>query len=214
MCLGLPNNRLFDLEKSDMDSFYKFLLGDEIAKRSPAPELKVLMHAERAAWRKVALHMHEGLSLKTSLDKVMSNGLFWTREVYEKVESGPKGKGKDKGKAKAAWLAKNGKQEWYPNYEAVKEEGKGKGKGKAKAEAAAAARARSRTPTPGPAAAGGGKWPAVWAEANAQGQQFCKNFHLRSCAIKCGRSHNCPVYKTDGTVCNDGRHHPTKCPHA
>ncbi|CAE8737486.1 unnamed protein product, partial [Polarella glacialis] len=212
MCVwAFPNNRLFDLEKSDMDAFYKFLLGDEIAKRSPAPELKVLMHAERAAWRKVALHMHEGLSLKTSLDKVMSNSLFWTREVYEKVESGPKGKGKDKGKAKAAWLAKNGKQEWYPNYEAVKEEGKGKGKGKAKAEAAAAARARSRTPTPGPAAAGGGKWPAEWAEANAKGQQFCKNFHLRSCAIKCGRSHNCPVYKTDGTVCNDGRHRPTKC---
>ncbi|CAE8593290.1 unnamed protein product, partial [Polarella glacialis] len=194
--------QLFDLEKSDMDSFYKFLLGDEIAKRSPAPELKVRMHAERAAWRKVALHMHEGLFFKTSLDKVMSNSLFWTREVYEKVESGPKGKGK----AKAAWLAKNGKQEWYPNYEAVKEDvkGKGKGKGKAKAEAAAAARARSRTPTPGPAAAGGGKWPAEWAEANAKGQQFCKNFHLRSCAIKCGRSHNCPVYKTDGAACNDG----------
>ncbi|CAE8624621.1 unnamed protein product [Polarella glacialis] len=127
MCVwAFPNNRLFDLEKSDMDSFYKFLLGDEIAKRSPAPELKVLMHAERAAWRKVALHTHEGLSLKTSLDKVRSNSLFWTREVYEKVESGPKGKGKDKGKAKAAWLAKNGKQEWYPNYEAVKEEGKGR----------------------------------------------------------------------------------------
>ncbi|CAE8603238.1 unnamed protein product, partial [Polarella glacialis] len=87
MCVwAFPNNRLFDLEKSDMDAFYKFLLGDEIAKRSPAPELKVLMHAERAAWRKVALHMHEGLSLKTSLDKVMSNSLFWTREVYEKVE--------------------------------------------------------------------------------------------------------------------------------
>ncbi|CAE8588429.1 unnamed protein product, partial [Polarella glacialis] len=206
MCVwAFPNNRLFDLEKSDMDAFYKFLLGDEIAKRSPAPELKVLMHAERAAWRKVALHMHEGLSLKTSLDKVMSNSIFWTREVYEKGESGPKGKGKDKGKAKAAWLAKNGKQEWYPNYEAVKEEGKGKGKGTAKAEAAAAARARSRTPTPGPAAAGGGKWPAEWAEATAKGQQFCKNFHLRSCAIKCGRSHNCPVYKTDGTVCNGGR---------
>ncbi|CAE8641821.1 unnamed protein product, partial [Polarella glacialis] len=137
MCVwAFPNNRLFDLEKSDMDSFYKFLLGDEIAKRSPAPELKVLMHAERAAWRKVALHTHEGLSLKTSLDKVRSNSLFWTREVYEK-------------------------QEWYPNYEA---------------------------------------WPAEWAEANAKGQQFCKNFHLRSCAIKCGRSHNCPVYKTDGAL--------------
>ncbi|CAE8655241.1 unnamed protein product [Polarella glacialis] len=168
-----------------MNSFYKFLLGDEIAKRSPAPELKVLMHAKRAAWRKVALHMREGLSLKTSLDKVMSNSLFWTREVYEKVESGPKGKGKDKGKAEAAWLAKNGKQEWYPNYEAVKEDVKGKGKGKAKAEAAA--------------------WPAEWAEANAKGQQFCKNFHPRSCAIKCGRSHSCPVYKTDGAVCNDGK---------
>ncbi|CAE8582263.1 unnamed protein product [Polarella glacialis] len=174
MCVwAFPNNRLFDLEKSDMDSFYKFLLGDEIAKRPPAPELKVLMHAERAAWRKVALHMHEGLSLKTSLDKVMSNSLFWTREVYEK-------------------------QKWYPNYEAVKEDVKGKGK--AKAEAAAAARARSRTPTPGPAAAGGGKWPAERAEANAKGQQFCRNFHLRSCAIKCGRSRNCPVYKTDGTL--------------
>ncbi|CAE8628957.1 unnamed protein product, partial [Polarella glacialis] len=172
MCVwAFPNNRLFDLEKSDMDSFYKFLLGDGIAKRSPAPELKVLMFAERAAWRKIALHMHEGLSLKTSLDKVMANSLFWTREVYEKIESGPK----------------------------VKEDLKGKGKGKATAEAAAAARARSHTPTPGPAAAGGGKWPAEWADANAKGQQFCKNFHLRTCAIKCGRSHNCPVYKKDGT---------------
>ncbi|CAE8638495.1 unnamed protein product [Polarella glacialis] len=69
MCVwAFPNNRLFDLEKSDLDAFYKFILGDEIAKRSPAPPLHVLMYAERTAWRKIALLMHEGLSLKNCPD--------------------------------------------------------------------------------------------------------------------------------------------------
>ncbi|CAE8624882.1 unnamed protein product [Polarella glacialis] len=190
MCVGaFPNNRLFDLEKSDLDAFYKFLLGEKIAKRSPAPPLNVLMYAERTAWRKIALLTHEGLSLKTALNRIMASSLFWTREVYEKVSSEPNGKGK---KGKAAWLAKNGMTDWYTDYDKVKDTKVSKDKGKGKA-AAAAARDRSRTPKPAATTAGGGKWPAEWAESNAKGQQYCKNYHLRTCANGCGRSHNCPL---------------------
>ncbi|CAE8691722.1 unnamed protein product, partial [Polarella glacialis] len=134
---AFPNNRLFDLEKSDLDAFYKFLLGEDIAKRSPAPPLHVLMYAERTAWWKMALLIHEGLSLKTALNRIMANSLFWTRDIYEKVSSEPKGKGKK-------------------------------------------ARDGSRTPKPTATPAGGGKWPAEWAESNAKGQQYCKNYHLRT----------------------------------
>ncbi|CAE8656124.1 unnamed protein product [Polarella glacialis] len=85
MCVwAFPNNRLFDLEKSDLDAF-KFILGDEIAKRLPAPPLHVLMYAERTAWRKIAFLTHDGLSLKTALNRIMANSLFWIREVYEKA---------------------------------------------------------------------------------------------------------------------------------
>ncbi|CAE8640593.1 unnamed protein product, partial [Polarella glacialis] len=204
MCVwAFPNNRLFDLEKSDLDAF-KFILGDEIAKRLPAPPLHVLMYAERTAWRKIAFLTHDGLSFKTALNRIMANSLFWIREVYEKVSSEPKGKGK---KGKAAWLAKNGTADWYSEYDKAKE-AKRKDKGKGKAAAATAARDRSRTPKPGAAPAAGGKSPAEWAESNAKGLQYCKNYHLRTCANGCGRSHNCPVYKKDGSICNDGKHAP------
>ncbi|CAE8724902.1 unnamed protein product, partial [Polarella glacialis] len=80
MCVwAFPNNRLFDLEKSDLDSFYKFFLGDEIAKRSSVKERNERPHglpkpARSADW-------------------------------YSDYDKAKDAKGKDKGKGKAAAAA-------------------------------------------------------------------------------------------------------------
>jgi hypothetical protein len=61
MCMGIfPQFKQFDASKDDMDSFYKFLYGPDIASKSPAPTLRVLMITERKAWREIALLFHLG----------------------------------------------------------------------------------------------------------------------------------------------------------
>ncbi len=79
MHLGLPQFAL--------GNFFDFLMGPAIATRVPAPSLSVLMIAERKAWREVVLKMHRGETLETALSMAQQDGLFWTREVYERVNS-------------------------------------------------------------------------------------------------------------------------------
>ena len=72
--------------------------------------------------------------------------------------------------------------------------------------------------TKGPKGKGKGKpgqqsnWPAEYATTDARGKQYCR-LHILSnaCQGNCGRSHQCPVLKTDGTACN-GNHAVASCP--
>eukprot|EP00971_Amphidinium_carterae_P003948 78411-Amphidinium_carterae.2 len=68
-----------------LDRFYAFIDGPEISKRSPPPALVVMMRAERAAWRRISIALHEGSSLTDAIIKIQSDSLFWVREVYEHI---------------------------------------------------------------------------------------------------------------------------------
>jgi hypothetical protein len=86
MCTwAFPQFSQFNVTKTDMDEFYDFIYGSEIATRTPAPSLAVLMIAERKAWREVVLQMHKGTNLKEAIQNMRNNHLFWNREVYERI---------------------------------------------------------------------------------------------------------------------------------
>ena len=200
MCIwAFPQYKQFDLTERDLDDFYDFFLGPDIAGRLPAPPLAVLMESERKAWREITLLMHKEKTLKEALEHMRSNHLFWQREVYEKVThltaepalANPwrKGWGKSKGKQ---WLA----SDWQPS-----KGPKGKGKGHQKKGIAA----KGSFPT---------SWPSSYATRDAKGKEYCRNHILyNACQGGCGRSHQCPVVKSDGSVCN-GTHMATACPNA
>ena len=91
----------------DLDDWYDWFYGPEIAGRKPPPSETTLLWAERNAWRQICQLMADGATLKNSLKQMKENQLFWTREVYERImfqqlrsPREPKGKGKGKGKGK------------------------------------------------------------------------------------------------------------------
>ena len=108
MCLlAFPQFQQFDVCKSDLDDWYDWFYGPEIAGRKPPPSETTLLWAERNAWRQICQLMADGATLKNSLKQMKENQLFWTREVYERImfqqlrsPREPKGKGKGKGKGK------------------------------------------------------------------------------------------------------------------
>ena len=111
MCLlAFPQFQQFDVSKSDLDDWYDWFYGPEIAGRKPPPFETTLLWAERNAWRQICQLMADGATLKNSLKQMKENQLFWTREVYERImfqqlrsprEVKGKGKGKGKGKTKS-----------------------------------------------------------------------------------------------------------------
>ena len=66
-----------DTTMEDLDSFYGYILGREIAGRSPEPPLSSLIHAERNVWKEINLHITEGSTLKDAMTTMKTNGLFW-----------------------------------------------------------------------------------------------------------------------------------------
>jgi hypothetical protein len=87
MCLfAFPQFQQFNIGKQDMDSWYSWFHGPAMASRDPAPPVYVLIQAERNAWREILRLMYEGQDLKTAMQAVKSDLLFWQREVYEKIQ--------------------------------------------------------------------------------------------------------------------------------
>ena len=139
--------------------------------------------------------VYKGETLKSALETLRKDYLFWQREVYERIyhnKGGGKGKlSKSKGQGYRApyWSPESWKQIQDQKQWTGQQSGKGKGKGKKGAK-------------------DGGKapkdWPQGWATQNPRGVQVCGDFHIRkNCKGNCGRSHNCPVTK-DGWTCNTG----------
>ena len=50
-----------------------------------------------------------------------------------------------------------------------------------------------------------------WATAAPNGKQYCRNYQFGRCTGTCGRSHACPVLRTDGLPCN-ATHMARDCP--
>jgi hypothetical protein len=207
MCLfAFPQFQQFNIGKQDMDSWYSWFHGPAMASRDPAPPVYVLIQAERNAWREILRLMYEGQDLKTATQAVKSDLLFWQREVYEKIQPRssprlttrpPKGSHKGTHKGNQRQLQQRPTVSPYANPKGGKSrKGRGKGKDKGKGK-------------------GKNQWPQGWATTNPKGVAFCKNYHLKGeCQGQCGRSHNCPVMKKDGWICNAApeAHTPSECP--
>ena len=77
-------------------------IGEDIAGRKPPPSDTTLLFAERNAWRKIHEMVHQGTTLSDALKNIRGDFLFWQREVYEHLNTGPE-KGKSKSKAPKVW---------------------------------------------------------------------------------------------------------------
>ena len=90
------------ITKQELDDWYDWFYGEDIAGRYPPPTETTLMYAERNAWRKIHDLVHSGEQLGSAMKSIKTGLFFWTREVYERVSkasakgSMAKGKGKIK----------------------------------------------------------------------------------------------------------------------
>ncbi|CAE7402536.1 ppsC, partial [Symbiodinium microadriaticum] len=123
MCLlAFPLFTQFDVSKHDLDDWYDWFWGPDIAGRTPAPSEKTLLYAERNAWRSIHNLVFEGKSLKEAMLEIRADALFWTS-----LRKGEKGKPFARLPGKGSWKSK---QPW-PAYQPVfqpflKQNGKGK----------------------------------------------------------------------------------------
>ena len=167
--------------KEELDDWYAWFYGEDIAGRKPPPSDTTLLFAERNAWRKIHEMVHQGTTLSEALKNIRGDFLFWQREVYEHLNRAPE-KGKSKSKAPKVWQTQ---------WEKPKKGGKGSWPSGPTRRARAA---RGSPPTPPDSMA----VPLGFQES--QNRAYCRDHHLHNkCSGSCGRSHNCPVRK-DGWV--------------
>ena len=178
MCLSsFPQFTQFNVQFQDLEDWYCFFWGKDIADRKPPPSETVLLYAERHAWREIRNRVYEGSTLKEAMATQKADTLFWQREVYERLQKpqdrtqGPKGNTpstKGKGKTKPAGSpAQNQWSKGKPSQKGKSWKGTSKGKD--------------------------ANWPKNWATATPRGLQYCKDHLLRNkCPGNCGRSHGCP----------------------
>eukprot|EP00438_Fugacium_kawagutii_P024433 Skav202106 [mRNA] locus=scaffold1980:78609:79907:+ [translate_table: standard] len=197
MCMtAFPQFAVFDASYEDLELWYAWFWGKDIAERKPPPSEQVLMYAERNAWREIHNKVFEGKHLKAAMEEMKQDTLCWTREVYERLQSKSekgspakttKGRGKQQGGKSPSWTPQQ--TQWQKPRQDKGSKGKSKGQSK------------SKSPS----------WPSNWARTTPKGMQFCRDHLLHGkCPGNCGRSHGCSVLK-DGWICN-GNHHPDQCP--
>ena len=196
MCLiSFPQHPQLNVTKLDLDDWYEWFWGKDIAERKPSPSESTLVYAERNAWREIHNKVYEGATLKDATQDLRQDSLFWTREVYERCQtrSAPQHQREEEHRLVATAA---------PMVQGQVKSGRSPPKGKGKSKTKDKGKAKS-------------SWPSTWATAAPNGTPFCRDFHVRkACQGSCGRSHNCPVMK-DGWVCNapPGQHSPGNCPH-
>lgn len=199
--LSFPSMPRLNVTHADLEDWYRWFWGKDIADRRPPPSEQTLLWAERNAWREIHNLVYGGMGLKEAMDQIRRDTLFWTREVYESVlrQKGTKGSTYPSSPSRPA-KSKGRTPSWSPSqpqWNKAKSSPKGK--------------------TKGAMGAGKGKdseWPSNWAKVSPKGVQFCRDHFLKKkCPGNCGRSHNCPVMKNNW-VCNaaPSEHTPDQCP--
>ena len=218
---SFPQFPAFDVTWPQLEKWYEWLMGPEIGAKSNPPSPSVLLKAERKAWQWIDRKVQMGMKLSEAMEEIKNNSLFWQREVYEHckhlpptkggepkgggrgrsrtpwTKPWPKGKGKGKGAKNKSW-----QREWsrgrYKDNEEDHQGGGGKGQGKGH---------KGNKPE--------SKWPKNWASHNPKNIKFCAKFLLhKNCQGPCTMSHNCPVKRSDGYICNapPKNHTPENCP--
>eukprot|EP00971_Amphidinium_carterae_P321038 6381635-Amphidinium_carterae.2 len=142
-----------------------------------------MMRAERAAWRRVSILLHEGVSLPDAIQQVRQDSLFWVREVYEHIRPPS---------SSAQPLPPNKRMRMQPPQFAPSGKGVPKGKGKQKPLMDTS------------------KW-GTHDNAGLEICRNYHFGICKSPADKCRRSHLCPNLKLDGTTCS-GHHTASGCP--
>ena len=200
MCIAAnPQHGNIQVDKKVLDELYDFIEGPEIATRpNTRPTLAVMRQAERAAWKKICLHIHDNMTLTNAIGKVRTDSLFWAREVYEHIAK-PEQKGDQRGwKGDSKGKGKKGKSPSTPKGKGGKAKG-GKGKkGQQKGQQGGKGKRQQ---------------PGAWASAAQDGQRYCWKYAKGNCTGNCNMLHKCPVIKPDGYVCG-ARHSVANCPNA
>ncbi|CAK9030090.1 unnamed protein product [Durusdinium trenchii] len=95
---------------TDLDDWYEWFWGKDIAERRPPPPESTLVYAERNAWREIHNKVYEGATLKDAMQDLRQDSLFWTREVYERCQTRGNSqtpiKGKSKGQKGTTWTTR------------------------------------------------------------------------------------------------------------
>ena len=214
-----PTQTKLHITKAKLDKFYEFIYGTDLAGRSPPPPLAIMMYAERLAWRKISLLVHEDISLSDAIDEIRQNTLFWQHEVGDKCkwnkpsdEGGgwgngnsyrernrPKGKGKGYQKGKYKKPHHNDYHAVQYNYDGHNNDGGGypnhNGKGKG---------GKNGKGKDGKGKGGKNKGKGKWVSKTDKGQYYCYPHQHGTCnkGKNCPSSHNCPVDTGSGRGCN------------
>ena len=86
MCTtSFPQFAHFNATYQDLEDWYAFFWGKDIAERKPPPSETVLLYAERNAWRQIHNKVYEGATLKDAMSSLKDESLLWQREVYERL---------------------------------------------------------------------------------------------------------------------------------
>ena len=84
--LAFPSMPKLNATYQDLEEWYRWFWGKDIADRRPPPSENTLRWAERNAWREIHNLVYSGKTLKEAMESVRRDTLFWTREVYESVQ--------------------------------------------------------------------------------------------------------------------------------
>lgn len=214
----LPTIPVIQITKQDLDEYYNWFFGPEIAGRTPAPPLRVLENADLAAWRRIAIELHRGRDVKQALKDTKADAPFWQRDVYEKTLKGGSynqsyGKG-DQGYQRnqnQGWQKGEFYGQYGGGYNQSGKNAKGKGKkgknNKGKTGNNDKGKGKGKTTTfnnPPVSDALRGNWadkgPATsW---HPEGQKICRSFHTGACWGGCGASQShCPRMLSSGRHC-------------
>ena len=199
MCLiSFPQHPQFNVTKQDLDDWYEWFWGKDIAERKPSPSESTLVYAERNAWREIHNKVYEGATLKDATQDLRQDSLFWTREVYERCQTRSAPQSPTKKEVQKA------EEHRLVATAAPMVQGPGQIRALASQRQGEVQDKRQ------------GQDEVIMAFLLGHcGAPFCRDFHVRkTCQGNCGRSHNCPVMK-DGWVCNapPGQHSPGNCTH-
>lgn len=210
---SVPQFANLAITKTELDDWYDWFYGEDIAGRNPAPSESILLYAERNAWRKIHDMVHGGETLSSALRLIRQDLLFWQREVYERVNKAAlrptticmgKGKGNTKSKGKGYQAV------WQTQWQKPRK-GESKSMAYTKPSFPPSTKGKNRKGKE----KGKPNWPPHWAFKNPKGVAYCRDHLLyKSCAGQCGRSRNCPV-QVGGWVCDApaSAHSPEECPH-
>ena len=205
MSYAIPNSTKIAHKRSELTDYYDFFWGSTVAGQKPSPSLDTLMAADIAAWKRIAIEIHQDRTLPEALKLIKEDALFWVTEVTNKVKPsplGPMNPGHQNSSIHPAWLLP---PPWPKGGPGRGPKGKGRGRGGANP-----GRGRG-IPTAQPIsipkavldniAASGPK-----TKNHPAGQPICRNFLFNRCWGKCGRLHGiCPRKLPSGEYCY--KHH-------